>query len=55
MLSNEFRQSDGDWSPAEILAQHTSMSADHGYWADVERDLEEHPEIWPQLNYEDLA
>ncbi|MEO1661088.1 MAG: hypothetical protein AAFR51_08880 [Pseudomonadota bacterium] len=55
MLSNEFRQSNGDWNPAEILAQHSSMNADKSYWADVERDLAENPDIWALPEHEDFA
>ncbi len=55
MLSNEFRQSNRDWNPAELLSQDFSMSNDESYWADVERDLSENPDIWALPEHEDLA
>lgn len=54
MLSTEFRQSDLDVNPSEVLAQHFALEAETGYWDEIERDLAEHPEVWALPNYEDL-
>jgi hypothetical protein len=46
MLSRKFRQSNCDWDPAEVLGEHMLVHMDPSYWEEVERDLQEHPEIW---------
>ena len=37
------------------LAMHFQVEAEPGYWAEIERDLAENPDIWPLREYEDLA
>lgn len=46
MLNGVQRQSDIDCPPNEMLSAHFELSAEPGYWDEVERDLLEHPEIW---------
>ena len=55
MLSTEFRQSDLDWNPSEALVQHAFAEASLGYWDEVERDLEEHPDVWALPDYEEYT
>lgn len=52
MLRDEFRQSDIDWDPEELLAEHKALSGEDRYWADVACDLDEHPDVWPLMDYE---
>jgi hypothetical protein len=54
MLREAFRQSDEDWDPAEALAQIEAISADPNFWAEVEQDLAEHPDIWSLPDYETM-
>lgn len=51
MLREAFRKSDEDWDPAEALAHIEAVSADPNFWAEVEQDLTEHPDIWPLPDY----
>lgn len=46
MLNGVQRQSDIDFPPSELLTAHFELSAESGYWDEVERDLQENPDIW---------
>lgn len=55
MLCCEFKKIDLELNAAEAFSRHRALDDDPAYWAEIERDLAAHPEIWPAPNYEDLA
>ena len=55
MLCREFEKIDLDLDAGEALSRHRALDDDPAYWTEIERDLAEHPEIWPAPNYEDLV
>ncbi|MEL6103286.1 MAG: hypothetical protein AAFR68_18470 [Pseudomonadota bacterium] len=55
MLRTDIIEAKSQWAGDDALAMHFEVESEPGYWAEIERDLDAHPEIWPLMDYEALA